>query len=228
MGFLGKFTNWVSNKAQGISNKVGSMWNNVKDTASNAWEKTKGVASKVWEGTKNAAAATGKFISDHSDAIGAALGTAAMGAAAYYGGPAAANFVKDGIGMIANGIPEGKVKDALLAAAWNRKKEQPQPPPKPDLSISNPGGSNFTVDLSNASPNIGVTTGNFKHLSTVGSGYDPTFIHNNPVVIHPLYKGDYVHKKSGRGTIKTMNMVRDQVSKRLATIKRSNAFLKKK
>lgn len=181
MGFLSKFTNWASSKAQGISNKVGNMWNKVKDTASNTYDKAKGVASKVWEGTKSAAKTVGKFVYDNSDAIAAGLGGIAAGVAASYGvDPGTILAVREAVGGVANVLPEGKIKSALLSAAWKQKESVPDNP-KYDLSKIVPGGKDYAsaVAVQARGPNQdgwvshGSSGGEFKHISNVNQYYVP-------------------------------------------------------
>ena len=184
MGFLGKFTNWVSNKAQGISNKLGNAWNTVK-----------GTASKVWEGTKDAAKATGKFIYDNSDAIAAGLGGLAAGVAAGYGvDPSTILGVREAVGGVANMLPEGKVKSALLSAAWKQKSSPDAETPKLDLSKMVPGGMEYAMNL--LGKNSG---GDFKHRSNISQYMVPGSSAVNPVhVADPTKPIVQVKKKSNK------------------------------
>lgn len=154
MGLISKFTNWVSNKAQGISNKLGNAWNTVK-----------GTASKVWEGAKDAAKATGKFIYDNSDTIAAGLGGLAAGVAAGYGvDPSTILGVREAVGGLANILPEGKVKSALLSAAWKQKGSVPDNP-KYDLTKIVPGGIGYAMNLVRSGVGGNGVDGEFKHRS---------------------------------------------------------------
>lgn len=172
MGFLGKFTNAIRNGVQGITNKVSGAWNSMKDTVSNAWENTKGVAGQVWEGVKDAAVKTGQFIYNNSDAIAAGLGGAAMGAAGYFGGPGAASFLRESLIGASNFIPEGKVKDALLNAAWAKDRNNPKPS-KVDLDEENPGGANYAGNVSGNKPGGFNYAGNFSgNKPSLAIGYD--------------------------------------------------------
>lgn len=216
MGFLGKFTKWVSNGVQGITNKVSNVWNKVKDTASDAWEKTKGVAGKVWEGVKDAGAKVGKFLYDNSDAIGAALGAGAAGLASYYGvDPGTIMSVREAVGGAANYLPDGKLKDFILSAAWKPKSKPPPTTPKVELVDESPKGAGYATNVSAHGPpmkqneNQTSVSGNYvQRIPTPkvpAINYDPMFVQNTSSAVsplHPVYTGKYTHKSSGRGRVK--------------------------
>lgn len=215
MGFSEKIPNENTADSQGVTNKVGY------------WNTAKGVVGKIWEGAKNAASKTGNFIYNNSDVVGGAVGGALMGTAGYFGGPLASEAARDGLTHFAKAIPEGKMKDALLSAAW-RKYKNDYTTPNVDLTTE-PGGVNHAENVSSVNSSNAATR-NYSNAATgndfsgvtghynqsvqtpSSSGYDPMFMSNvsspsDPLKaapnvrsfsVHPTYTGKYTHKNNSK------------------------------
>lgn len=211
MGLGSKFANAFRNAAQGISNKIGQVWEGAKGVASKFAEGAKNAASAAWGGIKKA----GQWALDHAEQIAPVVGGIAGAALGSYAGPEAVLAAREGIGGLADALPDGRVKDTLLALAWKkRSKPAVEPPPKPDLTQSVPGTDKYQVQSPPPPPSLTIaSSGNFEHKATgvraplaiQGSGYDSFHVPNTS---HPIYTGDYKKKSNKRGGGKSRIPVR--------------------
>lgn len=198
MSITSKFTNFINNAKQGISEKL-----------SNTWQGAKEITGKVWDNVKDSAVKVGNFVSENAEPIAAALGSAGTGVANYYLGPQAGKFINDSVGGFANMLPEGKVKNVLLAAAGQKRK--PPEPAKVDLNNTSPQSTAYTKTLDAANSQ---STSVFQNKSNkypvfvqdVSTAVAPpstplsaTKTPKRPKITHIV---DYVHQKSGRGKVK--------------------------
>ena len=73
---------------------------------------------------------------------------------------------------IASVLPDGKVKSALLSAAWKSKRSPVAETPKLNLTQVVPGGKEYSQSVAGRDiPHGG--GGEFKHLSNAGQYYVP-------------------------------------------------------